>query len=227
LKITWLGHPCFLIEGDGTRIITDPYDPEVLTLPPIPDHADIVIRSSPDDRAHCRADLVGGNPAIVTATEIVARPATVRGLTISAAGSRESVSAVPSPRDNAMYRFELGEIKIAHFGDVGNRLGSEQLRFLEGADVTLVPAGGPPTIELKDLFEACRTLAFPLIIPMHFRIPGARPRMLPVSDFASLFAPSEVERANACEVEIDGSLPRRATRLIILNSRMSEASCKQ
>ena len=25
MKLTWLGHSCFLIEEDGYRLITDPY----------------------------------------------------------------------------------------------------------------------------------------------------------------------------------------------------------
>ena len=25
MKLTWLGHACFLLEADGYRIVTDPY----------------------------------------------------------------------------------------------------------------------------------------------------------------------------------------------------------
>ncbi|MBM4388479.1 MAG: MBL fold metallo-hydrolase, partial [Deltaproteobacteria bacterium] len=27
MRITWLGHACFLIEGDGRKFLTDPYEP--------------------------------------------------------------------------------------------------------------------------------------------------------------------------------------------------------
>ena len=31
MKIKWYGHACFIIEGDDTVIVTDPYTPEHFT----------------------------------------------------------------------------------------------------------------------------------------------------------------------------------------------------
>ena len=35
MKIRWCGHATFLLEGNGTRIVTDPYTPEVAGYDPI------------------------------------------------------------------------------------------------------------------------------------------------------------------------------------------------
>src|ERR1700680_1243368 len=80
MKIRWLGHAAFAIESNGLRVITDPYTPEDLDFPPVTESADIVIRSSADDRGHCNAEMIPGSPVVVTATEIVEKGANVRGL---------------------------------------------------------------------------------------------------------------------------------------------------
>ena len=55
MVIKWQGHACFQIQGDGVRIVTDPYTPEVAGLSPIREPADIVIMSSDDDDFHSDA----------------------------------------------------------------------------------------------------------------------------------------------------------------------------
>ncbi|MDX1522398.1 MAG: MBL fold metallo-hydrolase, partial [Anaerolineae bacterium] len=100
MKIKWLAHAAFLIEGDGLRIITDPFEPnDVINLPPITEPADIVIRSSDDDEAHCFVDTIPDGFELVTATEIVDGGATVKGLNIKAIWSQESLVHKDIPRD--------------------------------------------------------------------------------------------------------------------------------
>jgi L-ascorbate metabolism protein UlaG (beta-lactamase superfamily) len=52
MKITWYGHACFRIEGEGVSIVTDPYTPEVAGLDPVDEPADVVVMSSATDRFH-------------------------------------------------------------------------------------------------------------------------------------------------------------------------------
>ncbi|MBM3775952.1 MAG: MBL fold metallo-hydrolase, partial [Acidobacteria bacterium] len=152
MRIKWYGHASFLIETGGVRIITDPYDPEVVVgYAPIREPADIVIRSSDDDRGHCNAKMIPGNPTVITATEIIDGGITVRGIHFRAVPVLESVIFKESPLDNAMYCFEAEGIRITHMGDVGNPLDAEQLEALEGTDLLLALTGGPPTIDLDDL----------------------------------------------------------------------------
>ncbi len=192
MHITWLAHAAFLIEGEGVRIITDPYKPAALGFAAINAPADIVIRSSADDEGHCYAEMITGSPVVVTATELDASGVTVRNVLITAIAAQESLIHKVAPGDNALYRFTLEGIRIAHLGDVGNALTTEQLAALAGVDLLLVPTGGPPTIGLDDLYEAIEIVQPRVIIPMHYHIDGASFSMLPVSAFTDRFPSSSV-----------------------------------
>ncbi|MEE2753187.1 MAG: MBL fold metallo-hydrolase [Candidatus Latescibacterota bacterium] len=203
MKIKWYAHAAFRLEGEGLGIVVDPYTPEKSGFAPIEEPADIVVRCAHDDSAHGNADMVRGNPDVVTATWILDEGATVRGLKVSAIPTKESMIHKLEPRDNAMYRFTLGGVRVLHFGDVGNQLTDEQLGQMHGADVAIVPTGGPPTIELDDLCEALKEIKPKITIPMHHALPGCKfPKMLPVEDFTNHFPAESVVWCEEKEVEL-------------------------
>jgi hypothetical protein len=51
MKIKWYAHAAVMFEGEGVRIIADPYEPELAGLAPIPDPADRAVRSPVNPRA--------------------------------------------------------------------------------------------------------------------------------------------------------------------------------
>lgn len=216
MKIKWLAHASFLIEGDSLRIITDPYEPnEIINLPPVTETADVVVRSSDDDEAHCFIDTIPPGFELVTATDIVDTGATAKGVAFSAIWSQESF-AKEVVRDNAMYRFSLEGINITHMGDVGNPLTDAQMAALAGTDVLLALVGGHPTIALNDLHDVIERIQPKVVIPMHYRIPGPRFFMLPVTDFTSHYPNELVEWSKSTQVELtQASLPDQ-TRIIVL-----------
>jgi len=217
MKIRWLAHASFLIEGDGLRIITDPYEPnEIINLPPITEPADIVIRSSDDDEAHCFIDTIPPGFDLVTATDIVDSRATVKGVNFGAIWSEESHIHKEVVRDNAMYRFTLEGIHITHLGDVGNPLSEEQMTALTGTDILLALAGGPPTIDMDDLHKVIQQINPKVVIPMHYRIPGPRFFMLPVTEFTSYYAAENIIWSDSSVAEFSkDSLPDQ-TRILVL-----------
>ena len=223
MKIKWLAHASFLIEGDGLRIITDPYEPnEIINLHPITEAADIVIRSSDDDEAHSYVNTLPKGFDLVTATEIVETGATVKGLRIDAIWSQESLIHKEVARDNAMYRFTLEGINISHMGDVGNPLTSNQLDALSGTDILLALTGGPPTIELNDLCEVIEIVKPKLVIPMHYRIPGPRFFMLPVTDFTTCYPEIMVVWSDSTEVEYTKETLPKETQILVLKPSLSK-----
>lgn len=198
--IKWFAHAAFLVEGQGLRIITDPYKPDVMGFQPITETADIVIRSSDDDNGHCYAEMIPGNPAVVTATQIIPDGTTARGLHVDAVPTQESVIHKEAPLDNAMYTFTLDGVRFAHMGDVGNRLTDTQLDALRGTDVLFALVGGPPTIDLDDLRDALYVIRPRLIIPMHYHLAGIRGTFLPVTAFTDRFPPDRVTWADSSQV---------------------------
>lgn len=172
MRITWFGQAAFKLEGGGASVITDPYTPEELGYAPIVETADVVLTSSADDTAHCRSDLIPGDPVRVNALDIAdgAGVAAVGPLMVRAVAAEEwehHPSGVPDRC--AMYRFALDGLEVAHMGDVGNPLTEEQIAFFEGVDVLLALAGGPPTIALPDLMHVIHRTRPKLVVPMHFR----------------------------------------------------------
>ena len=223
MKIKWYAHACLRIEGDGVSIVTDPYTPHKSGFAAVTETADIVVRSSDDDSAHANADMIPGDPEVVTATHILAfegadgngSPAepeagrdgstflTQAGVRFKAIPAMESMRVKLQPRDNAMYCFVVEGIRVVHFGDVGNRLESWQLDRIGEVDVAIVPTGGPPTIELADLHDALDILRPAVTIPMHYELPGCKfPTMADVKEFTHRYPPSSVQWAKAPVVEL-------------------------
>lgn len=221
MKIKWLAHAAFLIEGDGLRILTDPYDPTVLNLPPITEDVDVVVRSSSDDRAHCFTGSLPEGYDLVTATEIIDTGANARGLEVEAVPSQESLIHKEVARDNAMYRFTVEGVDIAHLGDVGNPLSGRQLDAFAGTDVLLALAGGPPTIELDDLQAAISVIKPNVVIPMHFRIPGPKFSMLPVTDFTDRYPAERVQSFETSDIELNRDTLPDDTHIYVLEPAVS------
>ena len=227
VKFTWLAHASFLIEGEGLRIITDPYEPnEIINLPPVVESADIVVRSSDDDEAHCYIDTIPAGFELVTATDIVETGATAKGIDFSAIWSMESLTKADNIiRDNAMYRFTLDGINITHLGDVGNTLTASQMAALQGTDVLLALTGGHPTIDLGDLQDVIETIKPKVVIPMHYRIPGPRFFMLPVTEFTSRFPDEMVTWVDGSSAEFSKATLPDTTQIVVLkptNYRLEE-----
>ena len=218
MKIKWLAHASFLIEGDGLRIITDPFEPnDIINLPPVTESADIVIRSSNNDEAHSFVDTIPEGFELVTATEIVENGVTIKGIKFDAIWSQESFIHKEVVRDNAMYRFRLEGVNITHMGDVGNPLTETQLDALVDTDILLALTGGPPTIELRDLNTVIETIKPKVVIPMHYRIPGPRFFMLPVEDFTAYYPDEKVLWSDSTEAEFNSESLPDDTHLVVLN----------
>ena len=217
IKIKWLAHASFLIEGAGLRIITDPYEPnDEMNLPPIEEPADIVIRSSDDDEAHSFIDTIPTGFETITATDIVEKGICVKGVDVYGIWAEESHVHKDVVRDNAMYSFTVEGIQITHMGDVGNPLTPEQIEQIRNTDILLALTGGPPTIELKDLKKVIEAVRPKVVIPMHYRIPGPRFFMLPIEDFTADYPDEIVEFAAGTEVEFSADTLPEQTKIIVL-----------
>jgi L-ascorbate metabolism protein UlaG (beta-lactamase superfamily) len=180
VKLKWYGQACFLITADnGLKIVTDPYTPETSGYSPVTEEADMVIRSSDNDSFHCRADLIPGSPAVITALDLAREGGqrTEKGITFHAIEAMEALNhRYHDPDQNGMYRFTVDGVSIGHMGDVGNPLSDAQIEFFRDVDVLLALTGGHPTIELDDLKTVIDQAQPKLVVPMHFRTLSYKPR---------------------------------------------------
>lgn len=224
MDITWFGHAAFgLVPQNGPKIITDPYTPDGVGYAPITEPADLVIISSDDDSAHCRADLIGGDPAVVNALTVAQNGGALTslgvGITAIEAAEWDHHPEHAVPGQNGMYRFTLDGIKFAHMGDVGNPLSDAQQAFFEDTDVLFALAGGYLTLELPDLMEMIHRTRPKLVIPMHFRTLTYKPRnTMWIESFLSHFKDEDVDFAfGATHAITKNNLPDRGPRVLVMD----------
>ena len=73
---------------------------------------------------------------------------------------------------NTIFVFELGGMRIAHFGDFGqSELREEQATAIGEIDMLFVPVGGGPTIGAEQAAQIAQRLGARWIVPMHYRTP--------------------------------------------------------
>ena len=223
MRITWFGHAAFkLTDTAGFSVITDPYTPEGVGYAPIRESADVVVISSDDDSAHCRADLIPGPPMAISALDVAKAGGLgeAGGLAIRAIEAME-LEHHPEhdvPGQNGMYRFELDGLKIAHMGDVGNPLTEAQQDFFADTDILLTLAGGYLTIELLDLMQMIHRVKPKLIIPMHFRTLTYKPRnTLWIESFLAHFDDAQVDFACTHTVDLSRADLPNQTRVLVMD----------
>ena len=223
MDIRWYGHASFGLRPDsGATVITDPYRPDLVGYAAIPDSADLVVMSSGDDEGHCREDLVPGEHEVLNALDLVQAGGkqTVAGIefTAMAAMEYEHHPEHEVPGQNAMYRFEMDGIKIAHMGDVGNRLTEGQMAFYEDVDLLLALTGNALTIKLPDLMEMIHRMRPKLVIPMHFRTLTYKPqRGSWVEDFLINFHDDQIDYALSYDATITKADIPEDTRVLVMD----------
>ncbi len=68
--------------------------------------------------------------------------------------------------------FKLDQLRIAHFGDFGQRaLRDEQADAIGQIDLLFLPVGGGPTIGAEQAATITHRLAPKWVVPMHYRTP--------------------------------------------------------
>lgn len=207
MRFTWYGHAAFLVEGtnaDGrpVRILTDPYkSPDCGGYGPVDDSADIVTLSHENPVYHSDLTSLHGPYEEVWGLELPSEGVTVKGVPIRAHRVFENDDRDPDGA-NAMIRFTLEGVEVSHLGDLGHALNEEENAFLRGTDVLLALAGGPPTLRLPDLKALVEELEIPLVLPMHYAVPGIRLNLQPVEMLTSLLPAERVRRPGSPSLEV-------------------------
>lgn len=216
MKITWYGHAAFLLEGEGTRVILDPYQPGACgTYAPINEPADVVLLSHWNEKYHSHLPSVLGSPKVVQGLELFDGRRTVCGIEFGAVRVWEN-EAREEPI--AMPVFSLEGVRVCHMGDLGHPLSVEEAAPIRGVDVLLALAGGPPTIRLPDLVDAIRLIAPRVVIPMHFLTPKINLNLRPVEDFLALMPPDHIRRVKGSSVDVTRDTLRAQTEVVVLES---------
>jgi len=153
---------------------------------------------------------VSGSDSVSAGARRAAGRLAPRHQDISAA-STHAVIAIASEHDqaagtergpNTVFVFGLDGLRIAHFGDFGQRaLRDEQEDAIGEVDVLFVPAGGEPTIGGEVAAGVVRAIGPRLVVPMHHRTPKVN-FLDPPDEFLAALGLPVTEAAS--EVDADG-----------------------
>lgn len=216
IEITWFGHAAFLVEGDGVRILLDPYrSPDAGTYAPIAVPADVVLVSHENPRYHSHWEAALGNPVRLNGLDFANAPGGVQahGLTFRAVRVYESPAReVPV----SMPYFTLDGLTICHSGDLGHALSNVELAPIRGCDIFLAVAGGPPTLPIPDLKAAIDAIAPRLVLPMHYQTGKVNLNLHPVDDLRALFPPNRVIDYPSSTLTVNPNTLPSETTLVIL-----------
>lgn len=202
MKIKWWGHACFSIRtADNTTILTDPY-PGNIGYASITEAADIVTVSH-DHFDHNAVDKLSGNPLIIKTTgKHKAAGITITGITSfhdNVQGSKRG--------SNIIYVIEADGWRLAHFGDLGTALTTEQLQAIGQIDIVMIPVGGHYTIDAQTAFEQVQAMKPKVVLPMHYKTEVLDFPIQPVTAFTELFDSTQVRWMESAEITLE-SLPQ-------------------
>jgi L-ascorbate metabolism protein UlaG (beta-lactamase superfamily) len=182
MKLTYLGHATFLIEGDGTKILIDPYDEKVGY--PVPSvEADAVLISH-EHADHTNVAMAKGKPPVVRGLadgdwrKIVKQP--VGKVSVSSVATYHDDTQGSQRGRNTVFILETEGLRIVHLADLGHLLDDSQANAIGHPDVVMIPVGGYYTIDAAQAKQVLDGLRPKVVIPMHYKTePSAK---LPIED---------------------------------------------
>ena len=164
MKITWIGHACFLIEGQNVTVMTDPYDEHIPYK--APSFAADVVTVSHEHSDHNAVDRVLGSPEVIRG----AGEHTAHAIKFTGIATFHDEEQGKKRGENTIFTFAVDGINLAHFGDLGHMLSAEQLTQLTDVEVVMIPVGGYYTIDAAQAASIVGQLPrVKVILPMHYK----------------------------------------------------------
>ena len=218
MRIHWYGHAAFLIETDGDHgIILDPYrSPDSGGYEPIDEPADVVVVSHENDRYHSHLGQIVPPFEVVRAMELPEGGREVRGHPVRGdPGLRDRPRSSPGDEVTIVH-FRAEGLHVVFLGDLGHALDEAELAPIRGADVVLVPAGGPPTIDFPLIAPLLDAIGPRIVVPMHYKTPRINLNIQPVERFFEALPGWPVEAVGRARPRDHARTPCRGRRIVSL-----------
>ncbi len=198
MKIKFIGHACFLIETQGLKIMTDPYDK---SLPyDFPDGIEVdIVTVSHDHFDHSATNRVK------VKREILKDPTDkeIEEVKFKSKSFYHDEEMGKRRGKNALFLIEGEGIKILHCGDLGHIPNEKEISEFKNIDIILIPVGGYFTIDAKKADEVIKILNPKIVIPMHYKTKKLDFPIAPLDEF--LKNKESIHKLNSLELEIDKS----------------------
>ena len=168
MEITWLAHSCFRLRGAAVSILTDPF-PASLGGTVAGVEPDIVTVSSIHPNHSAVASVDGDFRLLEGPGEYGVAGVYVNGVMTPPPTNPDT----PPPPRNTAYLFEMEGLRLCHLGDLAHPLSNKLVEDLTPLDVLFVPVGGRCTLPPDRLSALIHGIEPRIVIPMHYRVPGA------------------------------------------------------
>ncbi|HTW43816.1 MAG TPA: MBL fold metallo-hydrolase [Solirubrobacteraceae bacterium] len=178
MRVEWFGQSAFHLQGEQAAVAIDPFaDMSGMTAragiqfdyPPIEGVQAGLLLVTHEHADHNGVEAIGGEPTILRST--AGKLESLLG-EVTAIASEHDEAAGTERGPNTIFVFALDGVRVAHFGDFGQReLRPEQLQALGQVDLLFLPVGGGPTIGAEQAQAIVAALAPRWVVPMHYRTP--------------------------------------------------------
>lgn len=182
MDIKYLGHSAFLIKTKTAKIVTDPFDPEMVGIKFPKTEADIVtISHNHKDHNQFKnvSGIAGVNPLMIDMPGEFEK----MGVRIFGFQSFHDKTQGSERGENIMYKFESEGISVLHCGDLGVIPEESFLETIGEVDILMIPVGGIYTIDAEEAVSLVKKIEPSIVIPMHY----GSGKLAPVSDFTKKF----------------------------------------
>jgi L-ascorbate metabolism protein UlaG (beta-lactamase superfamily) len=177
MQVEWYGQSAFRLSADGTTVFIDPFgdmSPAAergmqFDYPAIEGVAADLLLVTHEHLDHNGVEAIGGSPKVLRST--AGRLESPIGEVVAVASEHDDAAGTERG-PNTIFVFELGGVRIAHFGDFGQaELREAQARAIGQVDLLFVPVGGGPTSDAAGAAAIIERLSPRWIVPMHYRTP--------------------------------------------------------
>ncbi len=209
MTITWLGYSCFKIQTKNATILIDPPAPEI-GYKIGKQNVEIALITH-EHFSHNNRDVIGGEALIFDKPgEFEAKDIFVYGIP-----SYHDKKSGEERGQNTMFLIEAEGISVAHLGDLGHPLTTEEKERLSDVDILMIPVGGGDSLGYKEAVEVINQIEPRIIIPMHFQISEQKTKLEGVDKFAKEMGVSPKAELDKLKISAK-DLPEEKTQTIIL-----------
>lgn len=211
-----------LTASTGLKALLDPTGSGTGYKIPTQDGIDLVTASH-EHSDHNAVNLASGSPQVLkglAGSDWAKIDQTVKGVKIHTVGTYHDDSNGSARGKNAIFVFDIGGLRVAHFGDLGHKLSPEQVTALGKVDVALIPVGGYYTIDAKTAAEVIVQVNPRVVVPMHYKTPDLAASLSgvlkPVDDFLKGMEGKAVVQETGQTTTISAAkLPEKLTILVM------------
>lgn len=174
MKVTYLGHSCFFIEGKEKSVVTDPFTDIGYELKKVSaDYCTI----SHEHFDHNYQDGVNAKTFVRSTAD-----------GFLAIDSYHDANLGARRGKNTIFKFTVDGITFCHLGDLGEFYSQDLVDEIGAVDVLFIPVGGTYTIDAKEAVKFATAINAPITVPMHFRTPSCTVDINGVRDFTKKMA---------------------------------------